>query len=97
MEKVILSGVWLYDGALPQRIDITAVAVEFAHSRYYDAEIDDGIDPTTSIPASEDGFVYYVAHTSGGEFPSLAAAKAWAETQPWAPITWQEVLADLSQ
>jgi hypothetical protein len=97
METTVLSGIWLYGGIVPRRIEITAVAVEFAHSRYHDAEVDDGIDPTTPIPVTEDGFVYYVGHTTGGEFLSLAAAKAWAETQPWAPITWQDAPENLAQ
>ncbi len=98
MEKIVLNGVWLYDGAQPQRIDIRAVAAEFAYSRYYDFEIaDDEIDPTSPIPASDDGFVYYVGHTTGGEFSSLAAAKAWAEAQPWAPITWHDASAEVDQ
>ena len=91
MEKIVLSGVWLYDGVLSQRIDIIATPAELACSRYYDFEVaGDEIDPTSPVPVTDDGFVYYVGHTAGGEFLSLSAAKAWAESQPWAPITWDD-------
>jgi hypothetical protein len=95
--KIVAVGTWIYDGVAQRRITISARPAEFAGSRYVEAEplgflTPDGfvLDPAKPVPKTPDGFVYYVGATSGGEFASLADAKAWAEAQPWAPIKWDD-------
>jgi hypothetical protein len=87
MRKTVATGTWLYDGAEPRRLQITAKPVEFAASRYDDEE---QLDPTTPVPETTDGFLYEVGTTTGGEFSSLDDAKAWANEQPWGPIVWDD-------
>ena len=84
--KLVISGIWLYDGSLPRRIDIYALPAEFAGSRY---DEDDKLDPNTPIPQAPDGNVYRT--TCGGERPTLHEIMAWADAQPWGPVSWDQI------
>jgi len=97
MDKLAASGTWLYDSSVPRRIQIWARRAEEAASRYVEdlsgaATSSEGfvIDDKSPIPATQDGYVYYVGATAGGEFPSVEAAKAWADAQPWGPVVWED-------
>ena len=46
------------------------------------------LDESTPVPQTDDGLVYSIGATSGGEFPSIADAIAWADQQPWGPVKW---------
>lgn len=85
-QKIVATGTWLYDGTMPQHIEITSRPVELASSRYVDEELDEA----SAIPQTPDGFVYYVGVTRGGQFRTLDDAKAWADAQPWGPVQWVE-------
>jgi hypothetical protein len=79
----VAGGTWYYDGNVPRRIDIYAVPVEFAGSRYDD---EDHLDEASPIPETADGHVYVTAY--GGECESLEEARKWADRQPWGPVKW---------
>jgi hypothetical protein len=82
--KVVATGTWYYDRAVPKRITIYAKAARFAGSRYDD---DDQLDDTRPIPDTPDGLVYFCS-PGGGEGRTLTEAKAWADSQPWGPVRW---------
>jgi hypothetical protein len=88
----VLSGSWLYDGVLIQRIDIVAYDHDPGHARWLDDCLYEGPqvhgDTYDQVPLGPDGRLYSVGRTSCPYYPTLDEAKAWAERQPWAPITW---------
>jgi hypothetical protein len=87
--KVVAVGTYLYAGTSLKRIELLCRPAERANSRWIeDAAGDFVLDQAAPIPSTPDGLVYYVGATSGGEFVTLAAAMAWADAQPWAPIEW---------
>jgi hypothetical protein len=82
----VLSGTWYYAGVNPERITIIARNYDLRYSMYEaDGMLDDDDQPT---PLGPDGRLYYVAGSPA--LQSLAEAKAWADTQPWGPIAWDE-------
>lgn len=85
--EVAATGVWLYDGAVPRRIAIARIPAEFSGSRYND---DDELNETTPIPQTKDGHLYHVVGPVNEEFLSISEAMAWADAQPWGPVTWDE-------
>jgi hypothetical protein len=80
--EVVLSGTWLYDGAIPKLI--TIIARNFDYS--YDPDNEDCADHAET-PLGPDGRLYYVTH-SWQPYQTLAEAKAWADAQPWGPVKW---------
>jgi hypothetical protein len=82
-KKKVASGTWLYGGIAPRRIEIFAVPVEFACSRY---DEDDHFDEASPTPETPDGHVYVTSF--GHECESLAEAINWADAQPWGPVRW---------
>ena len=82
-DKKVASGTWLYGGIVPHKIEIYAVPVEFAGSRY---DNEDHLDENSAIPETPDGHVYSV--NGGHECKSLAEAMEWADAQPWGPVRW---------
>lgn len=78
-------GYWLYDGSVRREIVITARPAAHSQSRY---DGNEQLDETRPIPVTPDGRVYLVGATGGGEFGTLAEAKAWADSQPWGPVQW---------
>lgn len=83
--ETVAAGTWFYDGTVPKRIEIVAVPARFAASRYND---DDELDDAALVPETDDGFLYRFRGAVGGEFRSVKAAQAWADAQPWGPVTW---------
>ena len=81
--KIVATGTWFYDKTVPQRIAIYAKPARFASSRYDD---DDKLDESRPIPDTIDGFLYYCR--PGSEHLTIEDAKAWADAQPWGPVTW---------
>ena len=86
--KTVATGTWLYDGCAPRRIAIEAKPARFASSRY-DWE-NDRWDESAPIPSTLDGFIYFCSLGKSGEHLSVEAAKAWADTQPWGPVKWDD-------
>jgi hypothetical protein len=37
-----------------------------------------------------DGVLYHVRGTSCPDLDSIAEAKAWADSQPWGPVSWDK-------
>lgn len=87
MRRTVASGSWLYDGNVRRSVEITAKPVGEASARYDDEE---HLVQSRPIPQTPDGYLYEVGATTGGEFASLAEAKAWADAQPWGPVEWEE-------
>jgi hypothetical protein len=81
--EIVATGTWFYDKTVPQRIAIYAKPARFASSRYDD---DDELDESRPIPDTIDGFLYYCR--PGSEHLTIEDAKAWADAQPWGPVTW---------
>jgi hypothetical protein len=75
-EIVVAIGTWLYDGKVPHKIELRARPADKAGSRWIEDEQTGEfvIDQDAPVPATPDGFVYYVGATSGGEFLSVADA-----------------------
>ena len=86
--NVVAVGTWLYDGKVPREIELLARPAALARSRWVedDRTGEFVVDSNALIPATADGFVYYVGATSGGEFLSVADAIVWADQQPWGPV-----------
>jgi hypothetical protein len=79
-----------HDGSVPRKIELLARPAEFSVSRWIedDQTGDFVLDESTPVPQTDDGLVYSIGATSGGEFPSIADAIAWADQQPWGPVKW---------
>lgn len=88
--ETVAIGVWLYAGGVPHEVRLLRRPASRAYSRWVeDARTGmDCIDQKSPIPITPDGQVYYVGATSGGEFSSKEEALAWANRQPWGPVTW---------
>jgi hypothetical protein len=88
--RVVAVGTWLYDGSIPRKIELLARPAVFSSSRWTEDE-EAGeyvLDESTPVPQTDDGFVYYVGATGGGEFLSINDAIAWADRQAWGPVEW---------
>lgn len=87
--QIVAIGVWLYDGTAPREIRLLRRPASRAYSRWVEDESGKAhIDQMTPIPATPDGQVYYIGATGGGEFNTQEEALAWADRQPWGPVTW---------
>ena len=83
--ELILVGWFLYDGTVPTRVEIIA--------RNYD--VDYHLNAANVVleprerPASLglDGRLYYFKGNLEPH-PTLEAAQAWADRQPWGPVDW---------
>lgn len=83
--KIVATGTWFYDKTVPRPVSIRARPARYASSRYDD---DDQLDESTPIPQTPDGMIYQCSLGAGGDHETLVAAKAWANAQPWGPVTW---------
>jgi hypothetical protein len=52
---------------------------------------------TSPIPETRDGHLYYSGSGASPNFLSLAEAKAWADAQPWGPVTWDDSPIDVAE
>lgn len=91
--ETVLGGVWFYDGAVGRRTHIVARNYDREHACEVDAHGDvltDYEDALEGIPAPRqmgpDGVLYSVEN--GPQFDTIEEAKAWADAQPWGPVTW---------
>ncbi len=88
--EIVLTGTWLYDGQAPTSIEVVA--------RNFDAfwESVDYEEPGRELmPLGPEGRLYTVSFSSGrssgwGPFQTIEALKAWADAQPWGPVTWDD-------
>jgi hypothetical protein len=72
-------------GTVPKRIEIYKTPARFAWKRYEDHDL---IDESRPGPETKDGFLYYCRLGDWSEHLSIDDAKAWADAQPWGPVTW---------
>jgi hypothetical protein len=88
--RVVAVGTWLYDGAVPREIELLARPAEFSSFRWMEDEQTGEfvLGESTPVPQTDDGLVYYVGATGGGEFLSITDAIAWADQQAWGPLEW---------
>lgn len=88
--NVVAIGTWLYDGTVPRRIELLSKPATMASSRWIEDRQSGEfmIDETAPVPQTQDGLLYQVGATGGGEFFSVAEAIAWADKQPWGPVEW---------
>jgi hypothetical protein len=91
--RVVAVGTWLYDGSAPRKIDLLARPAEFSSSRWIEDEQTGEfvLDENAPVPQTDDGFVYYVGATVGGEFLSITDAISWVDRQPWGPVQWENL------
>jgi hypothetical protein len=87
--ETVATGQWFYAGEVRKSVEIVA----FSYDYYFELPAIDGRDPWTPYPLNEDGVLLYVRADGGdplGEppFQTILDAKAWANSQPWAPIDW---------
>jgi hypothetical protein len=83
--EIVATGTWFYGGTVPMRIAIHAKPAEFAYSRF---DEDEEFNETAPIPETLDGFLYQASLGDCDEYQTLAEAKAWADSQPWGPMKW---------
>jgi hypothetical protein len=87
--KTVLTGSWLYADQVLKVVEIVAMDRDYN----FDLPVLDGRDDWERFPLNQEGLLYYV-RADGGDllgcppFRSIAAAKEWAEAQPWGPIRW---------
>jgi hypothetical protein len=87
--KTVLTGSWLYAGQALKVVEIVAMDRDYN----FDLPVLDGHEQWVRFPLNAEGLLYYV-RAEGGDllgcppFQSIADARAWADTQPWAPIRW---------
>jgi len=83
--ELVLVGWFLYDGAVPTRVEIVARNYDV----YYQVNDDDDLleRRDQAVPLGTDGRLYYF---KGNLQPhrTLEAAQAWADRQPWGPVDW---------
>jgi len=57
-----------------------------AYSRF-DYETDQ-INESRPVPETKDGFLYFCSLGKSGGHLCVDDAKAWANAQPWGPVSW---------
>ncbi len=91
--EAVLGGTWLYGGATSQRVWIVACNYDREHGMVLDEALHAG-DRKDDLPAPRpmgpDRVLYYVRGTSCPDMNSILEAKAWADRQPWGPVSWDE-------
>jgi hypothetical protein len=84
--ETVATGTWLYDRTVLRPISILRKPASMAYSRF--DEVMDQIDENRPIPETKDGFLYFCSLGKSGEHFTAEDAKAWADAQPWGPVTW---------
>lgn len=94
-QRIVQSGACRLDGPRPTEVHVVCQNWDFWHEL---AEMECQLQPDEEPELNEDGLAYYVllGDAPKGEpyfvesegFLSLAAARAWAESQVPAPIRW---------
>jgi hypothetical protein len=85
--EVVATGTWLYDRTAPRPISIMRKPATMAYSRF-DYETDQ-VDESRPVPETKDGFLYFCSLGQSGEHLDIEGAKAWADAQPWGPVSWE--------
>ncbi len=90
--EVVLTGTWLYDGKVPKPICVIARNFDAFWKSPDFEELDR--DP---IPLGPEGRLYTVAFPPARDwdawpYQTVDELKAWADTQAWGPVTWDEPL-----
>ena len=84
----------MYDGTEPRRVLIVACNYDHLYALLEadrEVGIDDrqeGEDEYKPRPMGPDGCLYYVKGTSSPGHSTLAEARRWVDSQPWAPVVW---------
>jgi hypothetical protein len=90
----VLSGSWLYGGVQRQRISIVAYDHDPAYAQWLDDLAYEGPEihghTCEQTPLGPEGRLYRVGQTSCPYVPTVEEAKAWADRQPWGPVSWDE-------
>jgi hypothetical protein len=53
-----------------------------------DTDDEPTIDESRPVPQTTDGYLYFCLLGGSGEHLSIDEVKAWADAQPWGPVTW---------
>jgi hypothetical protein len=90
--EVVPVGEWLYDGTVAKLAEVVAFDCDYFFERM---PTDDGRPEWAPHALNEHGLLYYL-RTAGELLPltpfsSVAEAIAWADRQPWAPVTWKKL------
>lgn len=91
----VASGFWLYDGSVRMPIAVVKRNFDILHAMYLEemehVRHDHGYELPPKPPAKPgpDGVFYSVANSP--DFETIEEAKAWADVQPWGPVSWGEV------
>ena len=86
--EIVATGTWLYDRIAPRPIAIMRKPAAMAESRInYEADNYD-IDESRPVPETKDGFLYFCSPGRSGEHLDVESVKAWADAQPWGPVSW---------
>jgi hypothetical protein len=85
--EVVATGTWLYDRTAPRPISIMRKPATMADSRF-DWETTGQVDESRPVPETKDGFLYFCSLGRSGEYLDIESAKAWADAQPWGPVSW---------
>jgi hypothetical protein len=83
----VTSGTWLYDGSIRRSIHIVARNYDLDWAVRYGDGHDTPAEGEVPMPLNDAGVIYYVEGTGPG-FHTVEEAKAWADQQPWGPVTW---------
>lgn len=83
--ELIVVGWFLYDRTVPTRVEIVARNYDV----YYQVNAADDLLELRARPAplGADGRLYYLKGNLEPH-PTLEAAQAWADRQPWGPVDW---------
>jgi hypothetical protein len=98
MERVVATGVWLYDGTVPTKVRVVMLDYDFWFTI---AEADGDLEPGEAPNLNAENRLYYVRHRPGWPkrgcsfwpdspgFQTVAEAVAAAEAAVPGPIVWQ--------
>lgn len=83
----VVGGWFLYGGTVRTRVEIIARDYDVWH-RTLEA---DGLLEADDVPVQPgpDGRLYYL-HGNTLPHPTLDEARAWVDSQPWAPVCWDD-------
>ncbi|MFB7880883.1 hypothetical protein [Brevundimonas diminuta] len=93
--EAVLGGFWLYDGTVRMPVSVMKRNFDRDHADYLEEMEHVRLQHNYEMPPppppklpGPDGVFYYVLGSPG--FETIDEAKAWADNQPWGPVTWSE-------